>query len=59
MLFPNVRLLEELEKLNLDTMPDLQVVLGDFARWATVERETLRPPPDQGKVQRLERLAGR
>ena len=57
-LFPQESLIEQLEGLDLKTLPDLQVVLGDFAQWATTERETLRPPPGQGKVLRLERLAG-
>lgn len=58
-LFPEERLLEQLENLDLEELPDLQGVLGDFAQWATTERQTLRPPPEQGKMQRLERLAGR
>jgi pSer/pThr/pTyr-binding forkhead associated (FHA) protein len=58
-LFPNEPLIERLEALDLKKLPDLQIVLGEFAQWANEQRETLRPPPERGKVQRLERLAGR
>ena len=57
-LFPNDMLLGQLESLDMKTMPDLQIVLGDFAQWASTERETLRPPPEPDTVQRLARIAG-
>ena len=57
MLFPNQRLLEQLERIDLSSMPDLKMALGDFAQWAQVERDTLRPPPDAARVEHLERLA--
>ena len=57
-LFPNDSLLGQLEGLDLKSLPDVQIVLGDFAQWAMTERKTLRPPPEPDTVQRLERIAG-
>tara|TARA_B100001750_G_scaffold244641_1_gene262436 strand:+ start:2704 stop:3597 length:894 start_codon:yes stop_codon:yes gene_type:complete len=57
MLFPNQRLVDQIEKLDLATMPDLKFALGEFAQWAVAERVTLRPPPDPQRVDRLQQIA--
>ena len=56
-LFPNVRIVEQLERLELHRMPELRTTIGDFVQWAQQQRTTFRPPPESSRVDRLERLA--
>jgi hypothetical protein len=57
-LFPSTEVLTHLEELDLDSLPDASAAIADFARWVDRERETLRPPPDSERVDRLQRIAG-
>lgn len=55
-LFPSSTVLEHLEALELDALPEAAAAIADFARWVGRERETLRPPPDAARVERLQRI---
>lgn len=56
-MFPSDELLERLEALDAESLPDIVEVLADFAKWAASERESLRPPPLPESVDRLERIS--
>ncbi|MCA9611160.1 MAG: hypothetical protein KC586_00240, partial [Myxococcales bacterium] len=56
-LFPSPEVLDHLEELDLDALPDAANAIADFARWVDKERDTLRPPPDVERIERLQRIS--
>ncbi|MBX3250033.1 MAG: FHA domain-containing protein [Myxococcales bacterium] len=58
-LFPRAPLLDRLEALDFDALPEANEAVAEFAHWVEKERDTLRPPPDPTGVDRLERLLHR
>ncbi|MEM9074692.1 MAG: FHA domain-containing protein [Myxococcota bacterium] len=56
-MFPSASFLERLEGLDFDRLPDAAGFVAEFAQWAADAHDTLRPPPDTERVDRLERLA--
>jgi len=58
-MFPADGLLEQLEGLDFDAIPDAAKSIDEFQEWAAEQFDTLRPPPPQEHVDRLAALATR
>lgn len=58
-LFPRPPLLDRLEALDFDALPEANEAIAEFAHWVEKERDTMRPPPDPAGVDRLGRLVQR
>ena len=55
-MFPEPLLIDRLEELDLQQLPEAARSIGEFMDWANTERDTLRPPPPPERVDRLSRL---
>lgn len=57
--FPEESVLERLEELDLDTLPEAALVLEEFLLWAEREGAGLRPAPDEAGLRRLRKMLPR
>lgn len=55
-MFPSPALLDRLEELDFDQLPEAAMFIDEFMDWAARERDTLRPPPDPERLDRMRRL---
>ena len=56
-MFPEPGLIERLEELDFDQLPEAARSIGEFSEWAVEQRDTLNPPPPPERLDRLQRLA--
>ncbi len=55
-MFPSTVLLDRLEQLDFDQLPEAAMFIDEFMEWASAERDTLRPPPEPERLDRMRRL---